>query len=146
MDNYPEVGLLYPAVLCLVTQSCLTLCGPMDCSPPGSTIHRDSPGKNPGVGCHALLKGIFSTQGSNPGLPHCRQILNCLSHQRSPEEEKKLFPIESNSLDLILLFLTDNMKSYRSLRQFLISEFALKVWSLILLPVPSIYVLHDPLW
>ena len=36
---------------------------------------RDSPGKNPGVGCHALLQGIFSTQGSHPGLLHCRQIL-----------------------------------------------------------------------
>ena len=33
----------------------------------------DSPGKNTGVGCHCLLGGIFPTQGSNPGLPHCRQ-------------------------------------------------------------------------
>ena len=33
------------------------------------------------VGCHALLQGIFLTQGSNPGLLHCRQILYCLSHQ-----------------------------------------------------------------
>ena len=44
----------------------------------------DSPGKNTGVGCHALLHGIFPTQGSNPGLPHCRQILYQLSHQGSP--------------------------------------------------------------
>ena len=35
----------------------------------------DSPGKNTGVGCHFLLQGIFPTQGSNPGLLHCRQIL-----------------------------------------------------------------------
>ena len=62
------------AVLCLVTQSCLTLCDPMDCSPPGSSVHGDSPGKNTGVGCHALLQGIFPTQGSNPGLLHCRWI------------------------------------------------------------------------
>ena len=48
---------------------------PTDCSPPGSSVHGDSPGKNTGVGCHALLLGIFPTQGSNPGLPHCRQIL-----------------------------------------------------------------------
>ena len=34
------------------------------------------------VGCHALLQGIFPTQGSNPGLPHCRWILYCLSHQQ----------------------------------------------------------------
>ena len=44
---------------------CLTLCYPMDCSPPGSSVHRDSPGKNIGMGCHALLQGIFPTQGSN---------------------------------------------------------------------------------
>ena len=70
-------------VLCLVAQLCLTLCDPMDCSLPGSSVHRDSPGKNTGVFCHALLQGNFPTQGLNPGLPHCRQILYCLSHQRS---------------------------------------------------------------
>ena len=36
-----------------------------------------------GVGCHALLQGIFPTQGSNPGLPYCRQILHHLIHQGS---------------------------------------------------------------
>ena len=40
----------------------------MDCSPPGSSVHWDSPGKNTGVGCHALLKGIFPNQGSKSGL------------------------------------------------------------------------------
>ena len=44
---------------------------------------RDYPGKNTGVGFHFLLQGIFLTQGSNPGLPHCRQMLYCLSHQGS---------------------------------------------------------------
>ena len=53
-------------------QSCPTLCNPMDCSPPGSSVHGNSPGKNTGVGCHALLQGILPTQGSNPGLLHCR--------------------------------------------------------------------------
>ena len=43
----------------------------------------DSPGKNTGVGCHCLLQGIFPTQGSNPGLLHCRQTLYPLSHQGS---------------------------------------------------------------
>ena len=43
----------------------------------------DSPGKNTGVGCHALLQGIFPTQGSIPGLLHCRWILHHLSHQGS---------------------------------------------------------------
>ena len=39
---------------------------------------------NTGVGCHFLLQGIFPTQGSNPGLSHCRQMLYCLSYQGSP--------------------------------------------------------------
>ena len=52
-------------VLCLVAQSCPTLCDPMDCSPPGSSVSGDAPGKNTGVGCHALLQRIFPTQGSN---------------------------------------------------------------------------------
>ena len=47
-----------------VAQLCLTLCGPMDCSPLGSSAHGDSLGKNTGVGCHALLQGIFPTQSS----------------------------------------------------------------------------------
>ena len=62
------------AVLCLVAQLCLTLCNPMDCSPPGSCVHGDSPGKNTGMGCHGLLQGIFPTQGSNPCVHHCRRI------------------------------------------------------------------------
>ena len=41
----------------------------------------DFPGKSPGVGCHFLLQRIFLTQGSNPGLPHCRQMLYHLSHK-----------------------------------------------------------------
>ena len=72
-----------PPVPCLVAQSCPALCDLMGCSPPGSSVHRDSPGKNTGVGCQALLQGIFPTQGLNPGLSHCRQILHCLSHQGS---------------------------------------------------------------
>ena len=72
----------------LVTQSCLTLCDPMNCSLPGFSVHGDSPGKNTGVGCHALLQGVFLTQGSNLGLLHCRWILYALSHLRSPIHEE----------------------------------------------------------
>ena len=71
-------------VLCLVAQLCQTLCVPMDCSLPGFSVHGDSPGKNTGVGCHALLQGIFLTQTSNPGLLHCRRILYHLGYQGSP--------------------------------------------------------------
>ena len=73
-----------PLLLCLAAQSCPTLCNPMDCSPPGSSVHGDSPGKKTGVGCCALLRGIFPTQGLNPGPPHCRGILHHLSYQGSP--------------------------------------------------------------
>ena len=69
------------AMVFAVAQSCLTLCDSVGCSPPGSSIHGDSPGKNTGGGCHALLQQIFPTQGSNPGLPDCRQNLYSLSHQ-----------------------------------------------------------------
>ena len=54
----------------------------MNCSLPGSFVHRKSSGKN--YCCHALLQGIFPTQGSNPGLSHGRWILYHLSHQGSP--------------------------------------------------------------
>ena len=50
------------------------------------TIHSpwNSPGQNTGMGSLSFLQGIFPNQGSNPGLPHCRQILYSLSHQGSP--------------------------------------------------------------
>ena len=44
----------------------------------------NSPGQNTGIGSLSLLQGIFSTQGLNPGLPHCRWILYQLSHKGSP--------------------------------------------------------------
>ena len=72
-------------MVCSVIELCRTLCDPMDCSPSGSSVHRHSPGKNSGVGSHALpVQVIFPTQGSNPGLPHYRQLLYELSHQGSP--------------------------------------------------------------
>ena len=45
----------------------------------------NSPGQNTGVGSRSCLQGIFPTQGSNQGLPHCRQILYHLSHRESPK-------------------------------------------------------------
>ena len=76
---------------------------PVDCSPPGSSVHGDSPGKNTGVGCHALLQGIFPTQGSNPPLLcllHCWWIFfYLLSYLGSP----KLYIV---SLYIIIIFLS----------------------------------------
>ena len=70
-------------VLCWFTQSCLILCNPMGYSPPGSSVCGHSRDKNTGVGCHALLQGIFPTQDLNPGLQHWSWILYYLSHQGS---------------------------------------------------------------
>ena len=81
---WPKVCVRVLVGLCLITQSSPALCNHLDCSPPGSSVHGDSPGKNTGMGCYALLQGIFPTQGLNPGLLHCRQILYHLSHQGSP--------------------------------------------------------------
>ena len=83
-------------VCVLVAQSCLTLCDPMDCSLLGSSVHGiilcpwNYPGRNIGVGCHFLLQGIFLTQGSNPGLLHCRQILYCLIQAHHGKPSKSL--------------------------------------------------------
>ena len=69
-------GKLTFSVCVLVAQSCLTLCDPMDCMYPARLFCPwNSPGKNAGVACHSLLQRIFLTQGLNPGLLHCRQIL-----------------------------------------------------------------------
>ena len=70
-----------------VAQSSPTLCNPVDCSLPGSSVHGNSPGKNTGVGSHSLLLGIFPTQGSNLGLLHCRQTLHRLSYQGSLQQK-----------------------------------------------------------
>ena len=81
------------AVLCLVAQSCLTLCDPMDFSLPGSSVHGDFPGKNTGVGCHDLLQGILPIQGLKLGLLHwwslhSRWILYQLSYHGNPGENE----------------------------------------------------------
>ena len=56
---------------------------PSSLRPHGLYSPWDSPGQNTGVGSLSLLQGIFPTQGSNPGLPHCRQILYQLSHREA---------------------------------------------------------------
>ena len=60
---------IHICVLCLVAQSCLTLYNPMYCSPPGSSIHEDSPGKNTRVGSHFLLQGNLPNPGTEPRSP-----------------------------------------------------------------------------
>ena len=67
----------------MTVKSLLTLGDPMNCSLPGSYVHGNLQARTVGVGCHSLLQGIFPTQGSNLGLPHCRQTLYHLSHRGS---------------------------------------------------------------
>ena len=82
-----------------------TICDAVLCLPPHHGLQSarllcpwDSPGKNTEVGYQALLQGIFPTQGSNPGLLHCRWILYCLRHQRSPRIlEWVAYPFSSGS-------------------------------------------------
>ena len=69
-----------------VAQLCLSLCDPMD----GLW---DFPGKSTRVDCHILPQVIFPTQGLNPGLPHCRQMLYLLSYQGSPLYLVILLPV-----------------------------------------------------
>ena len=56
-------------------------------------------GKSTGVGCCFLLQGIFPTQGSKPGLPHCRQTIYRLSHQGSPTSLLTQYQLQSQSLN-----------------------------------------------
>ena len=116
-------------VCVLVTKPCL--CNLMDCSQPGSSVHgilqarilemkckslscvwtsmrspRNSPSYNTGVDSLSLLQGIFPTQGSNPGLPRCRQILYQLSHKGSPRilecvSLQQIFPTQESNQGLL---------------------------------------------
>ena len=70
--------LIFKSLIVKVAQSCLTL-QPHELYSPWN-----SPGQNTGVCRLSLLQGIFPTQGLNPGVPHCRQILYQMSHQGNP--------------------------------------------------------------
>ena len=60
----PNISLVHSmCVHAKLLQSRPTLCDPMDCSSPGSSVRGDSPGKNTGVGCHALLQGDLLDPG-----------------------------------------------------------------------------------
>ena len=90
-----------------VAQSCPTLCDPHGLYSPWS-----SPGQNTGVGSLSLLQGIFPTQGSNPGLPHCRWILYQLSHKGRPKLGVKL--LISFSKKLSLSWISSSRKTTRT--------------------------------
>ena len=85
------ITLSHPKVKVSISQLCPTLCNPMDCSLPGSTVHGI-------LGCHFHLQGMFWTQGLNQGLLLCRQILHHLSHQEMMTG-KGPFPEAGSSVD-----------------------------------------------
>ena len=83
-------------VCVLVAQSCLTLCDPVDCSPPGSSVH--------GILQARILEqvAISFPRGSNLGFLHCKQILYHLSHQGNPRKvfsgRNKIIQVENSNL------------------------------------------------
>ena len=108
-----------------LTRVCL-FSDPMDCSPPGPSVHGDSSGKDTKVGCRFLLQGIFQDQELNLGLSHCRQILYRLSHWGSPVTKARVkykLPLTtdagrltSQGLDQVLLQLLTFHIPWRDLR------------------------------
>ena len=85
LNALPIFSLFCPSLSCrsqcLENESCSVMSDSLQSHGPYSP--QNSPGQNTAVGSLFLLQGIFPTQGSNPGLPHCRQTLYCLSHQGS---------------------------------------------------------------
>ena len=100
-DQQFQVGL---SLLVKVTQSCLTLCGPVNWSPPGSFVLGILQARM--LECHSLRQGIFLTQRSNLDLLHCRQILSNLSHWASQvvPKPKPLLRTGEKSLGINLLY------------------------------------------
>ena len=81
-------------MLCLVAQGCLTLCDPVDCSPPDPSVHGDCPGKNTGAGFHALRQGNLP----NPGVESRSPALQADSSPAEPPGEPKNTGVGSLSL------------------------------------------------
>jgi len=86
-------------VVMLVAQSCPALRDPMDCSPPGSSVHEIFQIRIWEWVAIPFSRRIFPTQGSDPSLPHCRQILYRVSHQGSPQNKIKSSKEEKKKKD-----------------------------------------------
>ena len=86
---------------CLVAQSRPTLCKPMDCSPPGSSVHGILQARITGEGCHLPLQGIFPTQGLNPsllGLLHWEALNFCyLQPKQSKAHQRRISSLACRS-------------------------------------------------
>ena len=105
MTIYTHIRNIHICVLtCAVISNSLHPCR---LYPTSLLYHGNSPGKNTGVGCHALPQGILPTQGSDPGLPHYRQNLHCLNHQRSPYTY-----IRSDQIRSVTQFVSDSLRPH----------------------------------
>ena len=90
----------------------------------------NSPGQNARVGSLSILQGIFPTQGSNPGLSHCRRILNQLSYQGSPSQKKET-PIFSSFVNLKTYLLVSDIirvKWHYSREKFQLNHYSWLLW------------------
>ena len=102
-------------VCMLIAQSWPVLCDPMDCTHQAPLFMEFS--RQEYWSSHSLLLGIFLTQGSNPGLPQCRQILYHLSHQGSP------FSVHMSMLFSICPTLYNEMDSFKTIKR--------KIWGMV---------------
>ena len=80
--------------MCLVAQSCSTLCDPMAWSPPGSSVYGDSPGKSTGVGYHALLQVIFQSSDQTQVFPIAGRFFTVWATREATREEQALNKIK----------------------------------------------------
>ena len=101
----------------LVVKSCLTLCDPMDYSPPGSSVQGVLRARILiRVRSHSLLQGIFLTRRSNSGLLHCRQIVHHLSHQGECSENlgphQSELPVEQDRFWGLFVWLVGSLVSF----------------------------------
>ena len=82
--------------MCSVAQSCPALYDPVDCNPPGSSVQGILQARTLEWVAMSSSRGSFQprdqTQGSNPGLPHCRQILYLLGHLGKSSERNGTEP------------------------------------------------------
>ena len=83
----------------LVAQLYLTLCDPMDWSLPGFSVHAILQARI--QECHFLFQGIVPTQGLNPGLLHCRQILYQLSHVNQTVKENVIIIVHHFQFNIL---------------------------------------------
>ena len=112
-ESFTVYEMFHRRTLCvcvhLVAQSCLTLCDPIDCSLPGSSVHGDSPGKNTEVGCHAPPPGDLPNPGIEPRSPTLQE--DSLQYEPPGKPIEELYVLTKRSIDhtddtQIICFLT----------------------------------------